>query len=142
MPRQELQGFCLWLGPLCVVKESGLDHEGPKQRMLCPLQQTECPVQVQEQAKEARPGETIYKGHHSYDLMRQLQLGILFSIAKTPELRSQMQTRGDQPSPGDYKYQASPQAYKAGLCFGYRALIWVQGQHNTWQHGSSCGCHG
>ena len=39
---------------------------------------------AQEQAKEARPGETIYKGHHSYDLMRQLQLGILFSIAKTP----------------------------------------------------------
>ena len=53
-----------------------------------------------------RPGETIYKGHHSYDLMRQLQLGILFSIAKTPELRSQMQAAG-QPSPCDFKYQAS-----------------------------------
>ena len=63
---------------------------------------------AQEQAKEARPGETIYKGHHSYDLMRQLQLGILFSIAKIPELRSQMQTAG-QPSPSDFKYQ---------VCFG------------------------
>ena len=59
---------------------------------------------VQEQAKEARPGETIYKGHHSYDLMRQLQLGILFSIAKTPELRAQTQA-GGQPSPADFKYQ-------------------------------------
>lgn len=38
---------------------------------------------MQEAAKAARPGETIYKGHHSYDLMRNLQLGILFSIAKT-----------------------------------------------------------
>ena len=32
-----------------------------------------------------RPGETIYKGHHSYDLMRNLQLGIIFSIAKSVE---------------------------------------------------------
>ena len=60
---------------------------------------------AQEQAKEARPGETIYKGHHSYDLMRQLQLGILFSIAKTPELRAQMQA-GGQPSTADFNYQA------------------------------------
>ena len=67
------------------------------------------PLIPQEQAKEVRPGETIYKGHHSYDLMRQLQLGILFSIAKTPELRSQMQAAG-QPSPCDFKYQASRSA--------------------------------
>ena len=32
-----------------------------------------------------RPGETIYKGHHSYDLMRNLQMGIIFSIAKSVE---------------------------------------------------------
>ena len=32
-----------------------------------------------------RPGETIYKGHHSYDLMRNLQLGIIFSTAKSVE---------------------------------------------------------
>ena len=35
-----------------------------------------------------RPGETIYKGHHSYDLMRNLQLGIIFSIAKSVEQAS------------------------------------------------------
>ena len=40
---------------------------------------------VQDSAKPARPGETIYKGHHSYDLMRNLQLGIIFSIAKSVE---------------------------------------------------------
>lgn len=38
-------------------------------------------LQVQREA--ARPGETIYRGHHSWDLMRQLQLGIMFSIAKS-----------------------------------------------------------
>lgn len=29
-----------------------------------------------------QPGEVIYKGHHSYDLMQQLQLGIMYSIAQ------------------------------------------------------------
>lgn len=29
-----------------------------------------------------KPGEVIYKGHHSYDLMRQLQLGIMYGIAQ------------------------------------------------------------
>ena len=46
------------------------------------------PVDLQENAKPARPGETIYKGHHSYDLMRNLQLGIIFSIAKSVEQAS------------------------------------------------------
>ena len=36
---------------------------------------------------EQRPGETIYKGHRSYDLMLNLQLGIRWSVGKiTPEL--------------------------------------------------------
>jgi hypothetical protein len=38
---------------------------------------------AQVQREGARPGETIFKGHHSWDLMRQLQLGIMFSIAKS-----------------------------------------------------------
>ena len=38
---------------------------------------------LQELNKQARPGETIYKGHRSYDLMRNLQLGIIFSIARS-----------------------------------------------------------
>lgn len=29
-----------------------------------------------------QPGEVIYKGHHSYDLMQQLQVGIMYSIAQ------------------------------------------------------------
>ena len=40
---------------------------------------------AQDRAEPVRPGETIYKGHHSYDLMRNLQLGIMFSIAKSVE---------------------------------------------------------
>ena len=31
---------------------------------------------------EQRPGETIYKGHRSYDLMLNLQLGIRWSISR------------------------------------------------------------
>ena len=34
------------------------------------------------QREAPRPGETIYRGHRSYDLMRQLQLGVMFSIAR------------------------------------------------------------
>lgn len=33
-------------------------------------------------ARPLRPGEVIYKGHRSYDLMKQLQLGIMYSIAQ------------------------------------------------------------
>lgn len=32
--------------------------------------------------QQARDGETIYKGHRSYELMRDLQRGITFSIAR------------------------------------------------------------
>ena len=38
---------------------------------------------MQSHGAAARPGETIYKGHHSYDLMRNLQLGLMFSIARS-----------------------------------------------------------
>lgn len=31
---------------------------------------------------EQRPGETIYKGHRSYDLMLNLQLGIRWSVSR------------------------------------------------------------
>ena len=40
---------------------------------------------------EQRPGETIYKGHRSYDLMLNLQLGIRWSVsrnAREPILRT------------------------------------------------------
>lgn len=61
---------------------------------------------LQEAAKAARPGETIYKGHHSYDLMRNLQLGILFSIAKTSKA---LQGAKQPPlTTSDFKHQASP----------------------------------
>ena len=33
-------------------------------------------------ARPLAPGEVIFKGHRSYDLMRQLQLGIMYSIAQ------------------------------------------------------------
>jgi 1-phosphatidylinositol-4-phosphate 5-kinase len=34
------------------------------------------------QTRPLQPGEVIYKGHHSYDLMQQLQVGIMYSIAQ------------------------------------------------------------
>lgn len=36
---------------------------------------------LQEMMAPPRPGETIYKGHRSYNLMRSLQQGISFSVA-------------------------------------------------------------
>lgn len=33
-------------------------------------------------ARPLQPGEVIYKGHHSFDLMRQLQMGIMYSVAQ------------------------------------------------------------
>lgn len=33
-------------------------------------------------SRPLKPGEVIYKGHHSYDLMRQLQVGIMYGIAQ------------------------------------------------------------
>ncbi|CAM6114143.1 unnamed protein product [Calypogeia fissa] len=48
-----------------------------------------------------RPGETIYKGHRSYDLMMNLQLGIRYTVGKiTPEPKIEL-------SPADFGYRAS-----------------------------------
>lgn len=33
-------------------------------------------------ARPLQPGEVVYKGHHSFDLMRQLQMGIMYSVAQ------------------------------------------------------------
>ena len=35
-----------------------------------------------------RPGETIIKGHRSYELVQNLQLGIMFSLAKVTSQRA------------------------------------------------------
>ena len=67
---------------------------------------------LQDNAKPVRPGETIYKGHHSYDLMRNLQLGIIFSIAKSVE----QVPRGGLKTPvsdEDFAQQVSPSACHA-----------------------------
>lgn len=45
-----------------------------------------------------KPGEVIYKGHHSYDLMRQLQLGIMYGIAQ-----EQQGVEKNSMVKGDYK---------------------------------------
>jgi hypothetical protein len=36
--------------------------------------------------QDEKPGETIYKGHRSYDLMLNLQLGIRWSVGKFTQL--------------------------------------------------------
>lgn len=38
--------------------------------------------QLKKQYRPPKPGEAVYKGHRSYDLMRELQLGLTFSIAQ------------------------------------------------------------
>ncbi|PRW20830.1 Phosphatidylinositol 4-phosphate 5-kinase 2 isoform A [Chlorella sorokiniana] len=38
--------------------------------------------EAKQQYRAPKPGEPVYKGHRSYDLMRELQLGITFSIAQ------------------------------------------------------------
>eukprot|EP00891_Asterochloris_glomerata_P007971 jgi/Astpho2/7971/Aster-06568 len=53
----------------------------------------------------ARLGEQVYKGHHSYDLMRNLQLGILFSIAKSGRLSPLGAKRSLDPS--DFSMQVT-----------------------------------
>lgn len=43
-----------------------------------------------------KPGEIIYKGHHSYDLMRQLQLGIMYGIAQEQQgVENKTMVKGD-----------------------------------------------
>ncbi|KAK9815589.1 hypothetical protein WJX72_006406 [[Myrmecia] bisecta] len=62
------------------VAEYDVRREEEKQRP-----QKDKRAEKKQAAKEQRlvkAGETIYRGHRSYDLMRNLQLGILFSIAK------------------------------------------------------------
>lgn len=69
-----------------------------------------------------KPGQRIYKGHASYGLMRELQLGIMFSIAQAGQVG--MQQHGSPPryesgisQPGDQhisKAQLGEQAGQAG----------------------------
>lgn len=74
---------------------------------------------LQDSAKPVRPGETIYKGHHSYDLMRNLQLGIIFSTAKSVE----QSTGGGFKDPvkdEDFTQQVRPRTHScppAYLCY-------------------------
>ena len=58
----------------------------------------------------ARLGEQVYKGHHSYDLMRNLQLGILFSIAKSGRLSPLGAKRSLDPS--DFSMQVGPDGHR------------------------------
>ena len=55
-----------------------------------------------------RPGETIYKGHRSYDLMRNLQMGILFSIAKT---NKEVSGRNLNPTPTELQDPGVPPSW-------------------------------
>jgi hypothetical protein len=71
-----------------LVKEVALDlpHE-TKGRIRHKLEKHREKHEVARKRKEEvqrplKPGEVIYKGHHSYDLMRQLQIGIMYGIAQ------------------------------------------------------------
>lgn len=47
-----------------------------------------CPAPAAKHAYQPpKPGERIYKGHGSYRLMRELQLGVMFSIAHAGQVR-------------------------------------------------------
>ena len=54
--------------------------------------------------QQARDGETIYKGHRSYELMRDLQRGITFSIARSGREEAPFL----DPTPGDFGKIVSP----------------------------------
>ncbi|GBG77014.1 hypothetical protein CBR_g23344 [Chara braunii] len=54
-----------------------------------------------------RPGESIYKGHRSYDLMVSLQLGISYTVGKITPERPRRITREDF-APSSFVYQHFP----------------------------------
>ena len=60
----------------------------------------EGPGGLQEMMTPPRPGETIYKGHRSYNLMRSLQQGISFSVAS---IDKQVGARDAAVKPSDFK---------------------------------------
>ena len=92
---------------------------------------------LQEMMAAPRSGETIYKGHRSYDLMRNLQIGILFSIAKT---NREISEREVNPRLEDYKQQVRVNRPS-------RAVVHTSGQHTfhcNWMPGArfhwQCSC--
>ncbi|BDA48811.1 probable phosphatidylinositol 4-phosphate 5-kinase 1 [Coccomyxa sp. Obi] len=66
-----------------VLRIGQVDHHKNEVKADRALRSEEKRANAKELNKQARPGETIYKGHRSYDLMRNLQLGIIFSIARS-----------------------------------------------------------
>ncbi|CAL8463327.1 g2861 [Coccomyxa elongata] len=66
-----------------VLRIGQVDHHKNEVKADRALRSEEKRATAKELNKQARPGETIYKGHRSYDLMRNLQLGIIFSIARS-----------------------------------------------------------
>ena len=78
---------------------------------------------LQDSAKPVRPGETIYKGHHSYDLMRNLQLGIIFSTAKSVE----QSTGGGFKDPvkdEDFMQQVRPRTFLPSRLSILKLIFW------------------
>lgn len=61
-----------------LVKNIGLRMKEKKDKQ----QLKEIKKQYHMDSRPLKPGEVIYKGHHSYDLMRQLQVGIMYGIAQ------------------------------------------------------------
>ncbi len=58
---------------------------------------------MQGQGTAARPGETIYKGHRSYDLMLNLQLGVRYCVGR---INPTEPSRGLMPADFEYKVAA------------------------------------
>jgi hypothetical protein len=58
-----------------------------------PLPATLAPGAAKREYQPPKPGERIYKGHVSYRLMRELQLGIMFSIAQAGQVGPRRQGR-------------------------------------------------
>ena len=65
---------------------------------------------MQGQGNAARPGETIYKGHRSYDLMLNLQLGIRCCVGRINPTEPAKDL-----TPADFEYKVTAPSCPAAL---------------------------
>ena len=106
-----LQIVCVWMicrGAVGRLRVSGGPAFLLASRVLVPgpdeLKDKNYFVACCEQKEQARPGETIIKGHRSYDLVRDLQLGIMFSVAKAgQEFEADAAAKAEQITEADFK---------------------------------------
>ena len=95
-----------------VIKETSLRveaKEGKRKKQLKESKKRSSGLQQ----RPLQPGEVIYKGHHSYDLMRQLQVGIMYSIAQAGQWKGHTRLSSSDFSAESVQYFPSGSAAEA-----------------------------